>query len=453
MQRQRLEVLGEPPARAQPSADPGDDLGAVMVESHGQSDDRGLFDVSTHRKLLDAFGGYAALLADVAARFAAWDAARKQVEALRNAARTAAADADYLRHVVNELSVLAPVKGEEELLAGERAFLMNASRIAEDISAAIGSLSGDRGAEGTLAAALKRLGRMGDEARKAIEGPESSLEQAFALTQEAHRDLNRLLSQVELDSGDLEKKEDRLFALRDAARKYAVPADDLDQFLQDCAAKLDSIDGGGAKLKAAEADEAKARAAYLESAAALSDARKAAAGKLELAARLGKAIPLGWALDEKAEATVDPRVAQKARRLLPLGGTRESGSHKGYGLGILVEILCGVLSGTITALNEVQEPRGHFFGAINVASFRSIDLFKADMDRLIGELKSTPPAHGQERVYVAGEIEFETASERAEQGIPLLSSVVKGLRQVHNSALRLRAAGRERRPERAQALV
>lgn len=156
----------------------------------------------------------------------------------------------------------------------------------------------------------------------------------------------------------------------------------------------------------------------------------AAAGKLELAARLGKAIPLGWALDEKAEATDDPRVAQKARRLLPLGGTRESGSHKGYGLGILVEILCGVLSGTITALNEVQEPRGHFFGALNVASFRAIDPFKADMDRLIRELKSTPPAHGQERVYVAGEIEFETARARAEQGIPLLSSVLKGLREV-----------------------
>jgi L-2-hydroxycarboxylate dehydrogenase (NAD+) len=156
----------------------------------------------------------------------------------------------------------------------------------------------------------------------------------------------------------------------------------------------------------------------------------AAAGKLEVAARLGKAIPLGWALDEKAEATGDPRVAQKARRLLPLGGTRESGSHKGYGLGILVEILCGVLSGTITALNEVQEPRGHFFGALNVASFRAIDSFKADMDRLIRELKSTPPAHGEERVYVAGEIEFETARERAEHGIPLLSSVLKGLREL-----------------------
>ena len=73
----------------------------------------------------------------------------------------------------------------------------------------------------------------------------------------------------------------------------------------------------------------------------------AAAGKLELAARLGKAIPLGWALDENAASTTDPRVAQKARRLLPLGGTRDRGSHKGYGLAILVEILCGVLTGTV----------------------------------------------------------------------------------------------------------
>ncbi|HEV8721858.1 MAG TPA: Ldh family oxidoreductase [Candidatus Binatia bacterium] len=156
----------------------------------------------------------------------------------------------------------------------------------------------------------------------------------------------------------------------------------------------------------------------------------AAAGKLELAARQGKSIPAGWALNERAEATLDPRMAQKARRLLPLGGSREGGSHKGYGLAILVEILCGVLTGTMTALNADQDPRGHFFGAIRVDTFRPVDEFKRDMDRLIRELKSTPPIEGQERVYVAGEIEFETAEERAERGIPLLPSVLKGLREV-----------------------
>jgi LDH2 family malate/lactate/ureidoglycolate dehydrogenase len=156
----------------------------------------------------------------------------------------------------------------------------------------------------------------------------------------------------------------------------------------------------------------------------------AAAGKLELALRLQKSIPAGWALDENSEVTHDPRVAQKARRLLPLGGTREGGSHKGYGLAILVEILCGVLTGTMTALNSNQDPRGHFFGAIRIDAFRPPLEFKRDLDRLIRELKSTPPEQGHDRVYVAGEIEFETAKERTVKGIPLLSSVFIGLKEV-----------------------
>ena len=135
-------------------------------------------------------------------------------------------------------------------------------------------------------------------------------------------------------------------------------------------------------------------------------------------------------MDEKAQATQDPRIAQRARRLLPLGGSRDNGSHKGYGLAVLVEILCGVLTGTVTALNADQDPRGHFFGAIRVDAFRPVAEFKKDMDRLIRELKSTPPIEGQRRVYVAGEIEFETAEERAERGIPLLPSVLKGLHEV-----------------------
>jgi len=156
----------------------------------------------------------------------------------------------------------------------------------------------------------------------------------------------------------------------------------------------------------------------------------AAAGKLELAARRGESIPPAWALDVGAEVTTDPRAAQRARRLLPLGGTREGGSHKGYGLAMVAEILCGVLSGTVTALNTNQDPRGHFFGALRIDSFRPAEEFKRDMDRLILELKNTPTIPGQERVYVAGEIEFETAQERAEHGIPLHESVLKGLREV-----------------------
>ncbi len=157
----------------------------------------------------------------------------------------------------------------------------------------------------------------------------------------------------------------------------------------------------------------------------------AAAGKLEIAARLGKSIPLGWALDEEARPTTDPRVAQRGRKLLPLGGSREGGSHKGYGLAIMVEILCGVLTGTVAALSPpTTGVRGHFFGAINIASFRPVEEFRREMDLLIRELRRTRPAEGQERVYVAGEIEFETATERAANGIPLHASILKGLREL-----------------------
>lgn len=157
----------------------------------------------------------------------------------------------------------------------------------------------------------------------------------------------------------------------------------------------------------------------------------AAAGKLEVAARLGKTIPLGWALDEEARPTRDPRMGQRARKLLPLGGTREGSSHKGYGLAIMIEILCGVLSGTVATLSLPHVGiRGHCFGAIDIASFRPVEAFKRDMDQLLSELKATAPAEGQDRVFVAGEIEHETAQERAANGIPLHPSIIKGLREL-----------------------
>ncbi|HWO41389.1 MAG TPA: Ldh family oxidoreductase [Candidatus Eisenbacteria bacterium] len=157
----------------------------------------------------------------------------------------------------------------------------------------------------------------------------------------------------------------------------------------------------------------------------------AAAGKLEVAARWGKTVPLGWALDENAQPTADPKAAQKARRLLPLGGTPEGGSYKGYGLAILVEVLCGALTGTVAALSPpAYGVRGHFFGAINIEAFRPVEEFKRDMDTLVRELKSTPTLEGYERVYVAGEIEFETAEERIERGIPLHRSILDGLREL-----------------------
>jgi DNA repair protein RecN (Recombination protein N) len=257
------------------------DLGGLLVEIHGQSDDRGLFDNATHRRVLDAFGQNEKLVAEVSERFAAFEQARSRLDDLHKAAASAAADADFVRHAAKELSDLAPEAGEEAKLAAERALLMNAGKIAEDISAATELLGGERGAESTLAGAIKRLARMNDEARAASAGAAAALEQAFALAEDARRELESLLSRLDADSGELERKEDRLFALRAAARKYAVPPDELPRVMKEFLIKLDSIAGGGAGLKAAEAETATARAAFLDSAKKLSAARKTAARKLE----------------------------------------------------------------------------------------------------------------------------------------------------------------------------
>jgi len=295
------------------------DLGAVLLEVHGQTDDRGLFDSGTHRALLDAFGGHEDLAGEVAARFAAYDAARGAKAALLRAQAAAAVDADYVAQAADELSALDAQQGEVASLAAERTLLMNAARIAEDVSAASELLAGERGAEASLAAALKRLSRMNDEARKAAAAAAAGLEQAYTLAEEARRELDALLSRLEIDAGTLERKEERLFAIRAAARKYATEADRLPQVLAGFRARLEALDLGGEKLKEAEAAASAARSAYLDSAGRLSQARATAARRLEAAVKrelaplkLGNArfrvalVPLG---EEEAGAQGLERVA------------------------------------------------------------------------------------------------------------------------------------------------
>lgn len=283
------------------------DLGAALLEVHGQSDDRGLFDSATHRLLLDAFGGHDALAGEVAALFAAYDSARIAAEDLKRTQALAAADADYIKQAVGELTALDAEAGEEESLASERALLMNAARIAEDVSAASDLLSGERGAESALAGALKRLSRMSQEARQAAAAAETALEQAFALTEEGRRELDAFLSRLEIDAGALDRKEERLFAIRAAARKYAVKPDGLPIVLAGFREKLDALDLSGGRLKEAEAAASHARAQFLASAMRLSAARQAAAKDLEkaVAGELGP-LKLGHAHFRVSFSECDP---------------------------------------------------------------------------------------------------------------------------------------------------
>jgi DNA repair protein RecN (Recombination protein N) len=272
------------------------ELGVMLVEIHGQADDRGLFDAATHRKLLDDFGSLGDLAKETADRFAELETARAAETALRRAASAAAGEADFLHHAVKELGELEPDVGEEARLASERALLMNAGKIAEDVSAAIDAVAGDKGAEATLAAAIKRLTRMNEEARKRASAAEQALEEAFALTEDARRELQTLLGELKANPRQLEAKEERLYALRAVARKFSVTSDQLPGLLEEFRNKLEAIENSDETLKAAALDVARTREAYLETARKLSAARKAAGAALEkaVAAEL-KPLKLGHA--------------------------------------------------------------------------------------------------------------------------------------------------------------
>jgi LDH2 family malate/lactate/ureidoglycolate dehydrogenase len=162
-----------------------------------------------------------------------------------------------------------------------------------------------------------------------------------------------------------------------------------------------------------------------------------AIGKLAVAVRWNKPIPEGWALDPSGQPTRDPSVAYDTRLMTPLGATRELGGHKGYGLAVMVDILAGVLAGASYADKNRRSPEeptranvGHFFGAIDVARFRPLDLFQADMDDLLRALKDSPKAEGEERIWVAGEPEWECEKRRRAEGVPMAPGLVEQLRAL-----------------------
>ena len=267
------------------------DLGSLLLEVHGQQDDRGLFDTATHRLLLDGFGALNGDAQTVAACHGEWTLARTALEELQALASRAQAEAEFVRAAAVELSDFAPEAGEEEGLAAERALMMNAARIVEDVTSALEALQGDRGAQTGLAQAMKKLSRMNEEARKIAAPAETALEQAYALAEEARQELQSLQSRLDTDTNALERKEERLFALRALARKYGVLPDQLPALRDEYVAKQDALSAGGGQMKQAIAKVAATREAYLTAARKLSKSREGAAKKLE-AAVADELVPL-----------------------------------------------------------------------------------------------------------------------------------------------------------------
>jgi len=166
-------------------------------------------------------------------------------------------------------------------------------------------------------------------------------------------------------------------------------------------------------------------------------------GKLEIKKREQQPIPEGWAQDSFGKPSTDPTCVEQGGALLPLGGTRESGSHKGYCLGSIVDIFSAVFSGAnygpwappfVSYLepvdNQVGEGLGHFLGAMRIDAFRPASEFKEHMDQWITRFRSSTPAAGQTQVFIPGDPERSTEVLRKEEGIPLLEPVVEGLNQL-----------------------
>ena len=154
-----------------------------------------------------------------------------------------------------------------------------------------------------------------------------------------------------------------------------------------------------------------------------------AGGKLEIAGRQGKPLPPGWAVDGEGHDTDDPGIMRKGGGLLPLGSRMLTSSYKGYGLGLMVDVLCGPLSGQGSGLfiDRRTLPMGQWFAAWRIDLFRDVAEFRADMKRMVDQIRATRPEPGVERVLIPGDPEWIKRADREAQGIPLDHETIEQL--------------------------
>ena len=264
------------------------DLGALLLEVHGQHETVGLLDQRTHRTLLDAYGVVS--LGTVAGAWSAWRAAREKAAALRDLANRATVETEELTLRLSELDRLDPREGEEAQLAEERALLGSAEKALADIDAARDALGGDA-LSGRLAGAYRALERARERAVQAgapADGPAmlrltaacEAVDRALVEAQEAAATIDAAADSFEFQPDQLDKTEERLFALRGMARKLNLAVELLPAARADFAARLQAIETSSEALKAAEEEAAGARDAYLYAAEALSAERRAAGDRL-----------------------------------------------------------------------------------------------------------------------------------------------------------------------------
>ena len=256
------------------------EIGALSVEVHGQHDDRGLLNPKGHRALLDAFGRL-----DPQPVAAAWaEVARIESELVRSRADAAAAerDRDYLHHSVEEIAALAPEEGEETRLAEERAAMQAGLKAGESLSGLDDLLGGSEGALALLRQAARRIER-GAADHPLLADALASLDRALIEASEADDRIARAADALTFDPARLEQAEARLFEIRALARKHRIEPDALAAFGAQMREQLAAIEAGTERISELEHDLAAARDAFAVAAAALSEARRQAAARLDSA--------------------------------------------------------------------------------------------------------------------------------------------------------------------------
>jgi DNA repair protein RecN (Recombination protein N) len=287
-------------------------IGRELVEIHGQHDDRALVDPAMHRALLDAYGGLEKRAENTREAHAAMRRVEKALQDERRAVEAARKEADYLRHAHEELAKLDPQSGEEARLADERAAMMQAEKVLGDLRDAHESVAGDGSPLSTLSAAMRRLERRASQAPALIEPSLKALDAALTALDLAQQTLDQGLRDAQFDPRALERVEERLFALRAAARKYSAPVDNLPALAEKFAADLAALDASEARLVALLREREAAGAHFQACAMELSAARKAAAKTLDASVaaelpplKLGQAVFSTQIVTDEAQAGPD----------------------------------------------------------------------------------------------------------------------------------------------------
>lgn len=256
------------------------EVGGLLVEIHGQHDDRGLLNPAGHRALLDSFGRCD--IAAVAQAYTRWRAAAQTLDQAREDIANAVRDRDYLTHVVAELAAFAPEPGEEARLAEARSAMQKGARLTDDLSTITAHLGGSEGGLAQLRQAGRRLDRIAEDHPLLAEAL-AALDRAVIEASEAEEYIERAAQAMSFDPARLETMETRLFELRALARKHQVQPDELAALTEDLAGRLARIEAGEQGLAAMESAAAQAEADYTRAAQVLSDERTAAAVRLDAA--------------------------------------------------------------------------------------------------------------------------------------------------------------------------